>query len=138
LFTSSMEGLPLQSYAKGSLIKRRSRPKRILVVDGGAEQALELQLKFLGHYVRTVDCNAALETGARFLPDLLLLNLDLSNDGAALAQVIRRQPWGRTLPLIALGAGQELPAAPSATPAGFDDMLAKPFGIRELKGTLGL
>jgi signal transduction histidine kinase len=103
---------------------------RVLVADDNedAAQSLAMMLSVLGHEVRTAaDGVAAVELGARFRPDVALLDIEMPRlNGYEAARQIRRQPWGERVTLVAFtGWGQDEDKR-RAVAAGFDHHFTKP------------
>ncbi len=109
---------------------RRVVPRRVLVADDNhdAAESLSMLLSLAGHDVRTAfDGEAALRTAADMLPDVALLDIGMPRaNGYEVAREIRKEPWGRSMILVALtGWGQESDKE-RAREAGFDTHLLKP------------
>jgi signal transduction histidine kinase/CheY-like chemotaxis protein len=104
--------------------------RRVLVVDDNIDAATSLAtlLEGRGHYVETCfDGSAAFEAATRAPPDVAFIDLNMPHpNGVELARMIRQQPWGKSVKLIALtGMGQ--PADVERTrSANFDAHLTKP------------
>ena len=104
--------------------------RRILVVDDNVDAATSLGtlLEYRGHWVRTCfDGAAAFEAASQSPPDVAFIDLNMPHpDGIDLARMIRTEPWGSSVKLVALtGMGQ--PADLERTrAAGFDKHLIKP------------
>ncbi|MDB5159647.1 MAG: chemotaxis protein methyltransferase CheR [Mucilaginibacter sp.] len=113
--------------------------RRVLVTDDnhdGADSLAEL-LSLMGHEVRVAYSGAeALSLGARFKPDVVLLDIGMPElSGYDCARLIRVEPWGEKVTLIALtGWGQSEDRQKSAE-AGFDHHLVKPVNLEALMGT---
>jgi CheY-like chemotaxis protein len=113
---------------------------RILVVDDNRDSAESLAalLKLNGNTTRTAfDGLNALELGATFRPDVVLLDIGLPGlNGYDVARKIREQPWGSGIVLIALtGWGKEEDRRRS-TEAGFNSHLVKPVEFFQLNTLL--
>jgi CheY-like chemotaxis protein len=111
-------------------------PLRILVADDNRDvvDSLSLLLELTGYRVyRAYDGLQAVEAAERCRPDLVLLDLGMPNlDGYEACRRIRRQPWGRDLPIVALtGWGQEEHLVRSKA-AGFTNHLVKPVDHGDL------
>jgi CheY-like chemotaxis protein len=104
--------------------------RRILVVDDGRDAADTLAhlLRGLGHQAFTAyDGLAAIEATATHRPDVVLLDLSLPKlDGFEAARVIRAQPWGRDIVLVAVTGWTREEDRRRALGHGFDHHLAKP------------
>jgi CheY-like chemotaxis protein len=114
---------------------------RILVVDDNRDSAESLAalLKLNGNTTYTAfDGLRALEAGATFRPDVVLLDIGLPElNGYDVARKIREQPWGRNIVLIALtGWGKEEDRRRSSE-AGFNSHLVKPVEFANLNALLG-
>jgi PAS domain S-box-containing protein len=113
---------------------------RILVVDDNrdAAQSLARLLEVQGNTTMTAfDGVEALEAGAAFEPDVVLLDIGLPRlNGYDAARQIRQEPWGRDVALIALtGWGKDEDRRRSSE-AGFDKHLVKPVQLDELNSLL--
>ena len=107
-----------------------SRCRRILVADDFPQSAAILArlLRQDGNEVKVAqDGIEAVETAAEFRPDVAVLDIAMPGlDGFDVARVIREQPWGKNVFLIALsGWGQQVDRQRSKE-AGFDAHLTKP------------
>ena len=104
--------------------------RKILVVDDNADAAESLAalLSISGHETRMAhDGPEALQQAERFHPDIVFLDIGMPTlDGHETARLIRRQPWGKDMVLVALtGWGQHEDRRRSKD-AGFDHHLVKP------------
>ena len=111
-------------------------PRRVLVVDDNVDAAtgLGMMLELQGHTIQTVhDASAALRAVESFLPDIVLLDIELPGmSGYEVARRIRSKGDGRNITLIALtGRGQQ-DDKDQARDAGFDEHLTKPVDISVL------
>ncbi|PTR10792.1 signal transduction histidine kinase [Nitrosospira sp. Nsp5] len=109
---------------------------RILVADDNtsAATAISMLLQRGGHETTAVhDGRAALETAARFLPDIALLDIGMPYlNGYEVARQIRSAPWGANMRLFAAtGWGQEKDKK-LAREAGFDVHMTKPIDFKQL------
>jgi PAS domain S-box-containing protein len=107
-----------------------SRGRRILVADDFPQSAAILArlLRQDGNEVKVAqDGIQAVETAAEFRPDVAVLDIAMPKlDGFDVARMIREQPWGKRMFLIALsGWGQQLDRQRTKD-AGFDAHLTKP------------
>jgi len=114
--------------------------RRILVVDDNEDAAdsLAMMLSLDGHEVRKAYTGAkALSCVRDFLPDVVLLDIGLPGmDGYEVARLIREEPNGEHVRLIALtGYGQESDKT-RARAAGFDEHLVKPVELGNLHRAL--
>ena len=104
--------------------------RRIVVVDDLADAAdsLAIMLQMMGHDTRTAyDGVEAVQAVAAFNPDLVFLDIGLPKmNGYDAARIIRAQPDGKDVVLVAVtGWGQEQDRRRAAD-AGFDHHLTKP------------
>jgi len=109
---------------------------RVLVVDDNADTAeiLAVMLKAHGLTARAAhDGRSVLALAEEFRPDVAVLDLGLPDiSGDEVARILRRQPWGKTMFLIAVtGWGQPRDRQRTAA-AGFDVHLVKPVDPVEL------
>ena len=107
-----------------------SRCRRILVADDFPQSAAILArlLRQDGNEVQVAqDGIQAIEAAAEFRPDVAVLDIAMPKlDGFDVARMIREQPWGKRIFLIALsGWGQQLDRQRTKD-AGFDAHLTKP------------
>jgi CheY-like chemotaxis protein len=116
------------------------RPIRILIVDDNEDAAssLALLLNLGGNETLTAhDGLQAIETAAKFNPDVVLLDIGLPRlSGYDACRRIREKPWGKRMVLVALtGLGLEEHQQESRE-AGFDHHLVKPVEFDALRGVL--
>ena len=119
-------GMPADQPAGSGAPARR----RILVVDDNADAAESLAalLSISGHETRMAhDGPEALQQAERFHPDIVFLDIGMPTlDGHETAKLIRKQPWGKDMVLVALtGWGQHEDRRRSKD-AGFNHHLVKP------------
>jgi signal transduction histidine kinase len=117
-----------------------SVPRRILLADDNADalESLATVLRLHGHEVFSAPNGAiALETAARHLPEVALLDIGMPLlDGYEVARRIRAQEWGKGVTLVAVtGWGQESDRVRSQE-AGFDTHLVKPLDLDKLTALL--
>ena len=107
-----------------------SRRRRILVVDDNedAAESLAALLSISGHDTRLAhDGPDALLEAERFRPDVVFLDIGMPTlDGHETAKLIRRQPWGRNMVLIALTGWGQSEDRRRSKDAGFNHHLVKP------------
>lgn len=111
--------------------------RRILVVDDNRDGASSLaeMLRLLGNEVRTAhDGIEAVEQAERFRPEVILMDVGMPRlNGLDATRLIREQPWGKAVIVVALtGWGQEGDRKRSRE-AGCDGHLVKPVGLAELE-----
>ena len=108
----------------------RESVHRILVVDDNPDcaESLALLLKLVGHVVEVAhDGLEAVKQAEQFKPDVVLLDIGMPRlNGYEACKLIRKQPWGEKMKLIALtGWGAESDKQRTQD-AGFDTHLVKP------------
>jgi signal transduction histidine kinase/CheY-like chemotaxis protein len=131
---------PLAGPLKLPVVSPSTASRRILVVDDNVDAANSLAtlLELRGHRVRTCfDGAAAFEAASRSNPDVAFIDLNMPRlNGIELSRMIRREPWGRHLKLIALtGMGQPDDQARTRE-AGFDQHLTKPVDPEQLASVI--
>ncbi len=89
--------------------------RRVLIVDDNVDAATSLAtlLEYKGHSVRTCfDGSTAFEAAAHSPPDVAFIDLNMPDpDGAALANMIRSEPWGQSVKLVALTVWDRKPTS---------------------------
>jgi PAS domain S-box-containing protein len=128
-----------RSASEGA-IPNESRPQRILIADDNEDAAASLAmiLQMRGHETRTAkDGVDALESVARFQPDVVLLDIGMPKlNGYDTARRLRNDPAGERILLVALtGWGQESDRLRSSA-AGFDAHLVKPVRVDQIERLL--
>jgi PAS domain S-box-containing protein len=113
---------------------------RVLVVDDNRDSvdSLSTLLRLMGNDVHVAfDGVEAVHAAHTFKPDVVLLDVGLPlRNGYDAARLIRGEPWGRNMVLIALtGWGQEQDRKQSRE-AGFDHHLVKPVDPKALMSLL--
>ena len=113
---------------------------KILVVDDNVDSAesLALLLAMGGHETEVGhDGPAAMDAAARFLPDVMLLDIGLPRmDGLEVCRRVREETWGTDMAMIPLiGFGQDSDRLESES-AGFDRHMVKPIDYDALVQTL--
>lgn len=114
--------------------------RRFLVVDDEADvrESLVTLLRLHGHEVEAAhDGLEAVESAARFRPDVILLDIGLPNlDGYSACRRIREHPWSKQMTIFALtGWGQDDDIRKTRE-AGFDHHLVKPVKLAEIQTLL--
>jgi DNA-binding response OmpR family regulator len=110
----------------------------ILLVDGdpALRGAVAARLRDDGHEVQTAsDGAAALAAARRHPPDVLVLDAQLPGvDGLQVCRAVRQAPDARlrTVPVLLLAAHPTERDRIDGFEAGADDVVAKPFAVREL------
>jgi signal transduction histidine kinase/ActR/RegA family two-component response regulator len=121
---------PAHSSTEPETARPAHTARRVLIVDDNVDAATSLAtfLEYKGHSVRTCfDGATAFEVASHSPPEIAFIDLNMPDpDGVELARMIRRQPWGENVKLIALtGMGQ--PADVQRTRAAdFDQHMTKP------------
>ena len=116
--------------------KRRSErsSRRVLVVDDNVDAAdsMAMILQVGGHEVRVAhDGIAALEVGAQFRPEAMLLDIGMPRmSGYELAERVRQAPWDTAITLIACTGWGQSEDRRKSQEAGFDHHLVKPVSAR--------
>jgi PAS domain S-box-containing protein len=104
--------------------------RRILVVDDNedAAESLAALLSISGHETRMAhDGPDAIQQAERFHPDIVFLDIGMPTlDGHETARLIRQQPWGRKMVLIALTGWGQSEDRRRSKEAGFNHHLVKP------------
>lgn len=108
-----------------------SAPRRkVLVVDDNtdAAESLAALLSIRGHDTCLAhDGPEALRQAERFQPDVVFLDIGMPTlDGLETARLIRQQPWGRQIVLVALTGWGQLEDRRRSRDAGFNHHLVKP------------
>jgi PAS domain S-box-containing protein len=115
---------------------QRGPCRRILVVDDNedAAGALAMMLKVMGHEVHEAhDGQAAVNAAEKFRPNLVLMDLGMPKvDGYEAAQLIRAQPWGVDVFLVALTGWGTEDDRQRTQEGGFDRHLVKPVETEAL------
>jgi len=136
-----MIGARTQPTKSGADINSREK-RRLLVVDDNRDGAtsLAMMLRLLGDEVRTAhDGIEAVEAAAEFRPEVILMDVGMPRmNGLEAARLIKNEPWGKEIIIIALtGWGQENDRARTFE-AGCDDHMVKPVDFAELQKKLAI
>ncbi len=120
------------------------RRRRVLVVDDNADAAESLAalLSISGHETRMAnDGHEALQEAEQFQPDVVFLDIGMPTlDGHETAKIIRQQPWGKHMVLVALTGWGQSEDRRRSKDAGFNHHLVKPADpavVEKLLSTLG-
>jgi CheY-like chemotaxis protein len=118
--------------------------RKILVVDDNADAAESLAalLRISGHDTRMAhDGHAAVEVAEQFHPDVVFLDIGMPVlDGHETAKLIRQQPWGKDMVLVALTGWGQSEDRRRSKDAGFNHHLVKPADpavVEQLLASLG-
>lgn len=125
-----------QKPAASSAAKPPGVARKILVVDDNVDSAdsLAILLRIHGNDTQVAnDGFEAVKKGSEYKPDIVLLDIGMPGmNGYDTCKMIRSEPWGKDLLLIAMtGWGQEEDRRRSAE-AGFDFHLVKPVDHPQL------
>lgn len=125
---------------KGQNGRQPGPKRRVLVIDDNQDAAttLAMLLKLTGNEAHTrFDGRAGIEAAENLRPQVIILDISMPDlDGYQTCRLIREQPWGRNMLLIALsGYGQAEDKRRSAE-AGFDAHLVKPVDLPSLNELL--
>jgi CheY-like chemotaxis protein len=116
--------------------RARKAPARILIADDqvDAAQILGMVIERAEHEVRVVGSGEeALKIGAKFEPDVVLLDLGMPTmDGYEAARRIRAARWGKDATLIAVTGWGSDDDRRHSREAGFDHHVVKPSDLTEL------
>ena len=114
----------------------QAKTLRILVVDDNPDAAhtLTALLRIAGHETfKAVSGEEALAVGAQAKPHAAVLDIGMADmSGYALAERIRREPWGAAVTLIAVTGRSRPEDVAQAMQAGFDHHFAKPVTLERL------
>jgi PAS domain S-box-containing protein len=139
-FIMRLPGLSLlkvgESPRPPSVVATSERSYRILVADDNidAAETLAILLQMDGHEVRTADNGAdAFALAEIFRPHVAFIDIGMPQlNGYEVAQLVRQQPWGASIRLVALtGWGQD-DNKRQAQESGFDRHLTKPVDPNDL------
>jgi signal transduction histidine kinase len=131
---------PSVDHPEGSGKPASSHRRRILVADDNrdAARSLTLLLRILGNDTQTAhDGLEALEIGATYLPDVVLLDIGMPNlNGLDTCRRMRQEPWGKNIVIVACtGWGQDDDRRKTQD-AGFDTHMVKPVDPAALEKLL--
>ncbi len=113
---------------------------KILIVDDNIDSAVSMAmlLRLVGNDTQTAhDGEAGFAAASSFRPDIVLLDIGLPKfDGYQVARMIRAEPWGAAMYLVAVtGWGQEEDRRNTAL-AGFNLHMVKPVELETLEKLL--
>ncbi len=129
---------PEDGITSDSAARRTALAKRVLVVDDNTDAAESLAevLRLHGHSVQTAGGGEeAVAMAARHMPDVIFMDLGMPGmDGLTAARLIREQPGGAAIRILALtGWGQESDRERTRE-AGIEEHLVKPVSLEVLLG----
>ena len=138
---------PQASDVEDELVDRASA-LRVLIVDDNRDGAdsLSEMLKLLGNDTRTgYDGQQGVDMAGEYRPDVILLDIGLPKlNGYQVCRLIREQPWGKDVMLIAVTGWGQPEDRRRSKEAGFDHYMVKPVDphvlmemLTELEGTSG-
>jgi CheY-like chemotaxis protein len=108
----------------------------VLIADDNEDcaESLAMLLRLKGYEVRTAsDGPQAIQVAAQFLPEAVLLDIGMPTmNGYDVARVIREEPWGKHLLLIAQTGWGQARDRQRSQEAGFDAHLTKPVDCASL------
>ena len=108
----------------------------LLVIDDNADAALTLAmlLKLKGYQVHTRSSGrAGLEAAEQVRPAAILLDIGMPGlDGYETCRLLRQQPWGKAVPVIALTGYGQAEDQQRTHEAGFNAHLVKPVDLMAL------
>ncbi len=107
----------------------------LLVADDEPDMLRFLKSQLASHYrvIEAVDGRQAFDKASRFLPDIILLDMNMpEKDGLQVCRELREQASTREIPIIILTARADEQTKLAALSAGANDFLSKPFSTSEL------
>ena len=114
--------------------------RRILVADDNADTAESFGeiLRMMGNDVHVVtDGLEALKAADALRPDVAMLDLGMPGlSGYELASALRREPWGRSMMLVAVTGWGQAEDRRRSREAGFDHHFVKPVEPGEIERLL--
>ncbi|MDB6112901.1 MAG: Integral rane sensor hybrid histidine kinase, partial [Pedosphaera sp.] len=117
-----------------AVAKNGSHPT-LLVADDEPDMLRFLKSQLNSHYqvIEAVDGLQAVEKVSQFLPDIVLLDMNMpEKDGLQVCRELRAQPSTQGIPIILLTARADEETKLAALSAGANDFLSKPFSTSEL------
>jgi CheY-like chemotaxis protein len=125
-----MDEMRPSSAAQADASSGEKSRRKILVVDDNedAAESLAALLAINGHDTRLAhDGPGAVKEAERFLPDVVFLDIGMPMlDGHETAKLIRQQPWGQQMVLVALTGWGQSEDRRRSKEAGFNHHLVKP------------
>jgi CheY-like chemotaxis protein len=113
---------------------------RVVVTDDNEDSATTMAaaLRSLGHEVRTAfDGTQCIDACRSFEPEVLLLDIGMPRlNGYDTARIVRMEPWGEDMLIIAMTGWGQVEDRRRAVEAGFDHHLVKPVDFDELLAIL--
>jgi DNA-binding response OmpR family regulator len=109
---------------------------RLLIADDLVDSAdsLALLMRYAGHEVEIAyDGEAAFRLAEEQRPDAAILDIQMPKlNGYEVCRMIREQPWGRQMFLIAVTGWGEEETGNRVSEAGFDHQITKPVDPQDL------
>jgi CheY-like chemotaxis protein len=122
------------------MTNEQTTSKRILIADdaASARDLVRAILSRNGYEIYEAgDGEEALECAAKFLPDLVILDLQMPKlDACSVASKLRLMPSFEDTPILALSAGISQMEPAILTQAGFSQCLAKPISPSKLRSII--
>lgn len=113
---------------------------RVLVADDNrdAAESMGMLLRLMGNDVKIAhDGLEAVELGAEFVPDIVLMDIGMPRlNGYEAARRMRAQPWSDGTLLVALTGWGQVEDKRKATEAGFDRHFTKPLDPSKLQALM--
>ncbi|KAB7727317.1 PAS domain S-box protein [Rudanella paleaurantiibacter] len=142
-FSVYLPTLPAQPSAPPLPTQTAPEPvvnRRILVVDDNTDSAftLGLLLKLKGYETHTRNSGReGIEAAEQLKPAVILLDIGMPGlDGFETCQLIRQQPWGHNIVIIALTGYGQPEDIQRTQHAGFNAHLVKPVSLAHITGLL--
>ena len=126
---------PLENAAQPVEVATNGNHTSILVADDEPDMLRFLKSQLISHYqvVEAVDGQQAVEKAGQFLPDIILLDMNMpEKDGLQVCRELRAQTPTQGIPIIMLTARADEETKLTALSAGANDFLSKPFSTSEL------
>jgi len=115
-------------------------PLRVLIVDDNRDSAdsLAMTLELVGHEIRTAyGGEEGVGAAEEFRPDVALIDIGMPKvSGLDAARLIREQPWGEAMRLVAMTGWGQAEDIRRSREAGFDRHVVKPVDPRALRNLL--
>ena len=112
--------------------------RKVLVIDDDADilELMQQTLEYFGYEVRvTSQAYAAFSLIDAFKPELVLLDFKLDGaNGGEICHQIKTNPWTAHLPVVMVSAYSRIILSNGGY--GYDKLLAKPVGLKELLSTV--
>jgi C4-dicarboxylate-specific signal transduction histidine kinase len=126
---------PLENAAQPVQVATNGNHTSILVADDEPDMLRFLKSQLISHYqvVEAVDGQQAVEKAGQFLPDIILLDMNMpEKDGLQVCRELRAHAPTQGIPIIMLTARADEETKLTALSAGANDFLSKPFSTSEL------